>query len=121
MRGFPARQQRTTKYINLKRNRQAIFLTTTTAALATPASIDEIEVSSSPEDFKARRLALNVSPQQLASLLGVSEEMIGLIESTPLGGDVAFLHNLALSLLEESHATVKRPVRRGPRLVAVQV
>lgn len=46
--------------------------------------------------------------------------MIGLIESTPLGGDVAFLHNLALSLLEEN-ATARRPVRRGPRLVAVQV
>jgi DNA-binding XRE family transcriptional regulator len=51
-------------------------------------------------DFELRRIALGLSRVELAAKIGVSAEEVELIESMPLGSEVEFLHNLALSLLE---------------------
>ena len=68
-----------------------------------PTSLDlnpAIEGSYEPASFKARRQALNITPVQLGSHLGISGEHVEMIESMSLGEEVSFLHNFTLSLLE---------------------
>ena len=58
------------------------------------------EVTHHPSSFRARREALNLSTAQLARLLGLSSADVDVIETIPLGEEVVFLHNLALSAIE---------------------
>ena len=56
-----------------------------------------------PVTFKHRRLALDLSQQQLAEHVGLTASQLDLAEREELSRDVTFLLNLALSLLEENY------------------
>lgn len=53
-----------------------------------------------PSNLQERRSSLQLSTQQLADHVGVPVAYIELAEREPLGDEVTFLLNMALSLLE---------------------
>jgi hypothetical protein len=98
---------------NPQLNDRRFLKTTSTSAfpeqqiLAAPLTF---AVPSLPESYRARRVALGLTTARLAAVLGVTEQEIEIIESVPLGADVDFLHNLALSTLElAAPAAAARP------------
>ncbi len=64
------------------------------------ANNDTVAVAHHPASFKSRRQALNLSPSELAAILGIKATDVEVIESIPLGEEVSFLHNMTLSMLE---------------------
>ena len=76
------------------------LITSAVATTATESHVSSFPTFESPASFKARREALGLTTAQLGSLLGISAANVSVIESLSLGDEVAFLHNLTLSLLE---------------------